>query len=272
MKEVHHHLVGLSEIHMHVNLMPKPRKKLTFGSTLRMLKHLLVPAKTFSRLLSPSFTFSMSSVSTPAKTNIVIDPFCFRQFQQNSGKVFIDYDMEKFEKKINGIYEKNGGEAMLKPGYAPFCKHIFIENFVGTNEQVLEITEETKPYLRSKYSARNEDELPVLVRYFLASDVASKIKPAKYFDIILYSGEQIEKENEAMGKKRQSSAPWGIVSIKPQSIDKELPMAPITMMRNALGKDQGGSGVSLEREKYRESVKYWMHHSSVLDSEPPSFQ
>ena len=103
--------------------------------------------------------------------------------------------MEKFEKKINDVYEKNGGEAMLKPGYAPFCKHIFIENFVGTNEQVLEITEETKPYLRSKYSARNEDELPVLVRYF-ASDVASNIKPAKYFDIILYSGEQIEKENE----------------------------------------------------------------------------
>ena len=49
-------------------------------------------------------------------------------------------------------------------------------------------------------------------------------------------------------------------------------MAPITMMRNALGKDQGGSGVSLERKKYRESVKYWMCHSSVLDSEPPSFQ
>ena len=237
-----------------------------------MLKQLLAPAKTFSRLLRPSFAFSMSSVPTTPKTNIVIDPFCFRQFQQNSGKVFIDYDMEKFEKKINDIYEKNGGEAMLKPGYAPFCKHIFIENFVGTKEQVLEITEETKPYLRSKYSARNEDELPVLVRYFLASDVASKMKPAKYFDIILYSGEQIEKENEAMGKKRESSAPWGIVSIKPQSVDKELPMAPITMMRNALGKDQGGSGVSLERKKYRESVKYWMCHSSVLDSEPPSFQ
>ena len=29
--------------------------------------------------------------------------------------------------------------------------------------------------------------------------------------------------------------PWGIISIKPQMVDYELPMNPITMMRNALG-------------------------------------
>ena len=43
--------------------------------------------------------------------------------------------------------------------------------------------------------------------------------------------------------------------------------------KRASTKDQGGSGVSchiVERKKYRESVKYWMCHSSVLDSEPPS--
>ena len=34
-------------------------------------------------------------------------------------------------------------------------------------------------------------------------------------------------------------------------------MDPITMMRNALGKEQGGSGVLLDREKYLQSVKYW---------------
>lgn len=30
---------------------------------------------------------------------------------------------------------------------------------------------------------------------------------------------------------------WGVVSIKPQNLDREIPMDPITMMRNALGKD-----------------------------------
>lgn len=29
------------------------------------------------------------------------------------------------------------------------------------------------------------------------------------------------------------------------------------MMRNALGKAEGGSGVPLDREKYMESVKFW---------------
>ena len=32
---------------------------------------------------------------------------------------------------------------------------------------------------------------------------------------------------------------------------------PITQMRNALGKDQGGSGIPLEREEYMKSVRYW---------------
>ena len=40
-------------------------------------------------------------------------------------------------------------------------------------------------------------------------------------------------------------------------------MDPITVMRNALGKDEGGSGVPLNREKYLESVKYWESHAIV---------
>jgi hypothetical protein len=34
-------------------------------------------------------------------------------------------------------------------------------------------------------------------------------------------------------------------------------MAPITMMRNALGVEQGGSGVSLDPDAYRRSVAFW---------------
>lgn len=40
--------------------------------------------------------------------------------------------------------------------------------------------------------------------------------------------------------------PWGIVSIKAQDEPYETPMAPITMMRNALGKEYGGSGVPID--------------------------
>ena len=43
---------------------------------------------------------------------------------------------------------------------------------------------------------------------------------------------------------------------------EELPMAPITMLRNALGVDEGGSGVPLDREAYRRSVAFWETHAN----------
>jgi len=53
------------------------------------------------------------------------------------------------------------------------------------------------------------------------------------------------------------------VSIKAQNVDSELPMQPITVMRNALGKDQGGSGVPLDREAYMKSYEYWNKHATI---------
>lgn len=60
-----------------------------------------------------------------------------------------------------------------------------------------------------------------------------------------------------------SDSPWGIISVKAQDVDHEIPMQPITMMRNALGKEEGGSGVGLDRQKYAESVEFWRDHAPV---------
>lgn len=89
---------------------------------------------------------------------------------------------------------------------------------------------------------------------------------AKYLDIILYSRDQIRKESEATGKTidpNQNDAPWGIISIKAQNVDYELPMTPITMMRNALGKEEGGSGVPLKRNDYIKAVEFWKTHATI---------
>ena len=134
------------------------------------------------------------------------------------------------------------------------------------------ITKENEQYLRTRYEARNEKELPVLTRYFdrelllEGKDEREVFPVAKYIDLILYSREQIEKENAAMGKdeEEKETAPWGIVSIKAQDVDYEHPMTPITAMRNALGKDQGGSGVELVRDEYMKAVDYWKDHANVL--------
>ena len=48
-----------------------------------------------------------------------------------------------------------------------------------------------------------------------------------------------------------------------QDVDYELPMQPITMMRNALGAAEGGSGVPLDADKYRASVAYWSAHAPI---------
>lgn len=85
-------------------------------------------------------------------------------------------------------------------------------------------------------------------------------------DIILYSREQIIKENEAVDVPADPShgdSPWGIVSIKAQDEDYELPMKPITMMRNAVGKEQGGSGVPIDRDEYMKAVEYWRNHAVI---------
>ena len=57
---------------------------------------------------------------------------------------------------------------------------------------------------------------------------------------------------------------WGIISVKCQDHEGEIPMEPITMMRNALGKEEGGSGVPLVREKYLKSVQFYQEHAVIM--------
>lgn len=192
---------------------------------------------------------------------VVVDPFCFRQFDPtNKTSSFIDVPKEEFERKVNEIYK----EELLQPGYADFCKHIFIENFTSATLGYAEVTKDNEHLLRTCYEARTEKELPVLKRFFPEGSVPSV--RAQFLDIILYSKDQIQKENEAMGNtdpNKDISYDYGIVSIKPQSISSEITMDPITMIRNALGVDQGGSGVKLERELYLKSVEFWSKHALI---------
>ncbi|TYZ60217.1 hypothetical protein PybrP1_008266 [[Pythium] brassicae (nom. inval.)] len=208
-----------------------------------------------------------SAMSSPSKDSephdLVLDRFCLRQFDDPKYLgTQIRFDKAAFVQKVNEIYLARNKE--LVDGYAPFCKHLFIENFTDTRANVVEITQSNSRILQSGYEARAENELPVLVRWFPSHSVTPVV--AKYLDVILYSREQIEKENEATGHPvnvEQAHAPWGIISVKAQDVAHELPMNPITIMRNALGKEEGGSGVPLDRAEYLKSVEYWKNHALV---------
>lgn len=90
---------------------------------------------------------------------------------------------------------------------------------------------------------------------------------ALFLDIILYSREQCVKEYAYLkGAKEHPplpDVPWAIISVKAQMENYEIPMQPITMMRNALGVEEGGSGISIDRSKYEASVAYWNTHATL---------
>ena len=209
-----------------------------------------------------------------------LDDFAIRQWDDpNYSGTIIAHDKIDFVRKIHDYHtSSSSGEHKLVDGYAPFCKHVFVPNFVNAKVATVEITKENEHLLKSGYSARSENELAVLTRWFHVNDIfgdnAEDIKTSKMLDIILYSRDQLVKEREATGKADPNrplpDAPWGIISIKAQDEPLELPMQPITMMRNALGKSEGGSGVPLEKSKYDASVAYWRNHAPLLKTDTPN--
>ncbi len=70
-------------------------------------------------------------------------------------------------------------------------------NFAGVKCGYVVATPENIALKESGYDARKENELAVLVEFIDSSKIESP--EATFLDIILYSREQIIKENEAMG-------------------------------------------------------------------------
>ncbi|HDS1137346.1 DUF3228 family protein [Stenotrophomonas geniculata] len=163
------------------------------------------------------------------------------------GNTIQDCTAEQFEAHLNA-------HAPLKvlDGYAPFCKLFVYENWTSTRCLTVPVTEANRHLLRSGYEARNREELPVLVRWFEGVESPR----ANYLVVILYSAGQLAKEGSPI------EADWGIVGCIYTAEPEEVPMAPITMMRNALGVEEGGSGVPLDREAYRRSVEFWENNAN----------
>src|SRR3546814_9355893 len=75
-----------------------------------------------------------------------------------------------------------------------------------------------------------------------------------YLGRMIYDREQLAKEGTKV------ATDWGVVGCMYTAEPVETPMAPITMLRNALGVEEGGSGVPLDREAYRRAVAFWRTH------------
>eukprot|EP00919_Chromeraceae_sp_WS-2016_P076505 GHVR01180753.1.p1 GENE.GHVR01180753.1~~GHVR01180753.1.p1 ORF type:complete len:132 (-),score=10.98 GHVR01180753.1:257-652(-) len=96
---------------------------------------------------------------------------------------------------VNSLWEN----CKLVDGYAPFCKHIIVDNFTDATPGVVAITDDNLKYIQCGYTSRREEELAVLSRW-LPRDTITNACAAKYLDLILYSREQCRKERQAMGQ------------------------------------------------------------------------
>ena len=233
---------------------------------------------------------------------IKITNFAKRHFDPNfGGTKILDIDIQEFKNKINSedileslklLMNVNSSvrlntNVVSRHGYAPFCKLVAIKNFTDAKVGSLPIIIENYQYLRSGYSARTETELPVFSRWFELPVSAPK---AEYLILVLYNSEQLEKEylSKYLTERFNSdeidmfneddinffknsydynfeldSDDYGVVAILGQSHDGEEPMKTETMLRNCLGIEYGGSGVSLNKEEYLKSVNFWNTNATV---------
>ena len=182
--------------------------------------------------------------------SIAMTPFARTRLFPRDGRITAiqDCTAEQFVERLNA-------QAPFKvlDGYAPFCKLHVHRNWTSTRCLAVPITDRNRHLLRSDYEARTPDELPVLTRWF------EGLEPpvAQYLVVILYDRAQLAKEGTDIG-----DADWGVVGCMYTAEPVETPMAPITMMRNALGVEEGGSGVPIDREAYRRSVAFWRAHAN----------
>lgn len=198
---------------------------------------------------------------------IVLDDFAARHWDKPdyAGARITSMTKDEFMAEVRKHMAENGGfDKCSVEGYAPFCRHIFIPNCTDALIDAIEITPEIEGVIKSGYRARREDELPVLCRWVEAKDIPGGVPKADYLDLIFYSREQLIKEAQDMNLALQPGEwDWGLISIKAQKIGKETPMQPITAMRNALGREYGGSSVPIDEKKYRDSCDFWEHYVSI---------
>lgn len=207
------------------------------------------PAETASTLRTASGYAAGFQLPQSHRMSIVLTPFArTRLFPKESRRNTIqDCTPEAFERRLN-----DDPPHKVLEGYARFCRLHVHRNWTSTRCLTVPITDANRDRLRSAYEARTAQELPILVRWF------EGVEPpvANWLVVILYSREQLAREGTPI------QADWGIVGCLYTLEPEEIPMAPITMMRNALGVDEGGSGVPLDRDAYRRAVEFWEHNAN----------
>lgn len=268
----------------------------------------------------------------------------------------IEFSLENFIDSINvqleefEIHPPASFVNKIQKGDYEFSRLIHMTNIGNAQLSVLRLRPEYYPFIRTGYSARTKDELPVLSEWLELPKRLHDLRPiANNLTIVLYSKEQVLKEcaaqilknlkgfdiiieeqkeeivslcveqieaiseakhskNISIQEKRYEDgsnfrseekrliealvselhmrgfvfseteniekhvskniplplrADWCVVAFLAHDTPEQEPMKPITMLRNAAGKEYGGNGEPIDDKKYHDSVIFWERHISL---------
>lgn len=150
---------------------------------------------------------------------------------------------EQLEKMVEANREK------AVQGYKPgvFLTPVHAEGFFTS---IVQLTPETKLHAEFKPRREGEDS-------FVNVTAEGRKMPAKSVVIVTYS-----KEVLAEGNERSTDADYEIVSINASPTEQEVPMDPVTMMRNFLQRPGGTKG-EFSAQQFAESIFFWEQHKLV---------
>ena len=150
------------------------------------------------------------------------------------------------EQLANGHYTEGYRDGVILVQVSKELIHHFICPFV-------KITEETK--LKATVVRRRTEEKP----YIQIRALNGTLLKTGAVDLILYHHDVLKETNE-----QTTDTDWELISFHaiPEEIDN-MPMGPVTMMRNQL-QLSGGTKAFYESEKWAQSVKFWQEYA-VLD-------
>ena len=181
------------------------------------------------------------------KKNVGVNSFVRRQ-TKGSGKTYSkDMTFEEIAKHASKQIKRE----KYKKGYRDGVILVSVEEDLINNFvcPIIKIDKNTK--LIAEYTKRREDEEP----YIKISALNGETVKTANVDLILYRKDVLKETNE-----NETDKDWELISF--HAIPKEinnLPMGPVTMMRNQL-ELKGGTKGDYSSKEWAESTNFWQKY------------
>ncbi len=153
------------------------------------------------------------------------------------------------EQLARGAYRKGYRDGVI---LIP-VKSLLVDQFICP---FVRITDDTP--LKVIRTRRRPEEEP----YLQIQALRGNLLKAGRVELILYRRDVLEESGE-----RSCDTEWELISIQavPEGVD-EMPMGPVTMMRNQLALP-GGTKAHYSSEEWAEAVRFWQHYAPLAPDE-----